>query len=492
MIFRCRLRKIRCDGSDPCSSCSKAGADCQRHETSRMLYVPQAYVEELEQRVRQFKSQDSQPTAVDPAFLNSVYEDNDPSLNSPLMHESDDTSFDDGLRLWEEAFNDTYHLKTDQLATWDIQLALDAEAVQNQGPRSPADLRFDAVLASSATQAPEKRGKQNSHEASHRSTLGLWPRELKRSLLVFTILTCVFLPLSFTTWDYAMNIQDWNWSQVLLSYTACAIQFGWVIAGMRVLLPLLQNERRSFKIISRRPASLGVISFQLWLHRVMPISLLRILRPTVKHGCQRLEWKCTCGRRMYGDYATRDNMQNATLPQSLPGCRISGATPNPARSFSSISASNHDERNSHFQKTFFQRLLTCKQSLTTLLDPRFSSDAILRGVKEDEAADNDALDTPAAPTTNHQDAQSTPTGSNFSISGVSNPSNRITGESSTQVSDTSSSRSASAARLYEGTPAFFELCVNGSKTRVSLGEITIRDGLGKCRINTDMALFSES
>lgn len=40
-------------------------------------------------------------------------------------------------------------------------------------------------------------------------------------------------------------------------------------------------------------------------------------------------------------------------------------------------------------------------------------------------------------------------------------------------------------------PAFFELCVNGSKTRVALGEITLGDGTGRSNVRTDMELFSK-
>ena len=40
-------------------------------------------------------------------------------------------------------------------------------------------------------------------------------------------------------------------------------------------------------------------------------------------------------------------------------------------------------------------------------------------------------------------------------------------------------------------PAFFELCVKSSKTRISLGEIVINDSQGKSHIKSDMQLFSK-
>ena len=45
--------------------------------------------------------------------------------------------------------------------------------------------------------------------------------------------------------------------------------------------------------------------------------------------------------------------------------------------------------------------------------------------------------------------------------------------------------------LSSPVPAFFELCVNRSKTQISLGEIQLVDALGQERVKSDMELFGE-
>ena len=166
---------------------------------------------------------------------------------------------------------------------------------------------------------------------------------------------------------------------------------------------------------------------------LVPISVLRELRPKVKQGFQRLEWRCSCGRARYGDYSKQDVRQTSSLLSFLPGCKITQT-----------------------------------------------------------AGDNDA--------SQHQDV--TKSGNSPNATAASNTidrmSNASTLTSTTGVTPTKSDLESvpmdfiSMRQLPEAMPAFFELCVNGCKTRVCLSEIIINDGLGNCCIKTDIQLFSES
>ena len=49
---------------------------------------------------------------------------------------------------------------------------------------------------------------------------------------------------------------------------------------------------------------------------------LRLMRPGVRKGCQRLEWDCSCGRSMYGDYAEHESNARSSLVRSLPNCVV--------------------------------------------------------------------------------------------------------------------------------------------------------------------------
>lgn len=59
----------------------------------------------------------------------------------------------------------------------------------------------------------------------------------------------------------------------------------------------------------------------------IPQPLLRLTRHKLLSGLQRLEWRCSCGKQMYGDYAQRDAAEGSKLFQSLPDCKVLNSAP---------------------------------------------------------------------------------------------------------------------------------------------------------------------
>jgi hypothetical protein len=86
-------------------------------------------------------------------------------------------------------------------------------------------------------------------------------------------------------------------------------------------------------VISLMALPLGMI---LWGPRSFSSRFLRIgyrltlqsLRPRLRSGTQRLEWDCSCGRAMSGDYATHEVFNSDShLFRTLPNCRVSRRPP---------------------------------------------------------------------------------------------------------------------------------------------------------------------
>lgn len=57
-LFRCRSKKIRCDGVRPCcSQCSSVGFECKTSDKLSRRAFPRGYTESLEERVRTLESE---------------------------------------------------------------------------------------------------------------------------------------------------------------------------------------------------------------------------------------------------------------------------------------------------------------------------------------------------------------------------------------------------------------------------------------------------
>lgn len=102
-------------------------------------------------------------------------------------------------------------------------------------------------------------------------------------------------------------------------------------------------------------------------------------------------------------------------------------------------------------------------------------------------------------------ATSSPDSSSWSFAALSTPStiSNLSSNSSLGLGTTTSSSPEDTqcetshqenlkSTVDDRSSIFFELCVNGSRTRTSLGEIALSDDRGNHCVKTDMQLFSES
>lgn len=60
------------------------------------------------------------------------------------------------------------------------------------------------------------------------------------------------------------------------------------------------------------------------LNRLLRLSTF--IRPRVPDGRVRLEWTCSCGRAMYGDYAKHKSTPYSNHVRRLPGCKVLART----------------------------------------------------------------------------------------------------------------------------------------------------------------------
>lgn len=211
------------------------------------------------------------------------------------------------------------------------------------------------------------------------------------------------------------------------------------------------------------------------LHSALSILLKRLLRPSIAARCQRLEWKCSCGRAMYGDYSEYHAMSNSTLFRSLPECEKTSA--------GSLKALN----------SLLRYFNDCKSLFVKSGDVPFDLSGLSRPCYNAQATNNEGQNVSSGPASNDRQSQSQSRSSTSlrSDTDISNTSENQKAKDFSEVSNSRSSSTLSTTNLQGGTLAFFELCVNGSKGRVSLGEIALQDGRGKCCIKTDMHLFSK-
>ena len=67
------------------------------------------------------------------------------------------------------------------------------------------------------------------------------------------------------------------------------------------------------------------------LYEIAAVPIFRALRPKVQPDRERMEWKCSCGRLMYGDYSKHDTMLSPNLVKALPRCTFSPHKLQPVR-----------------------------------------------------------------------------------------------------------------------------------------------------------------
>ncbi|ODV80942.1 uncharacterized protein CANTADRAFT_36789, partial [Suhomyces tanzawaensis NRRL Y-17324] len=91
---RCRAKKTKCDGQNPCSSCSAIGIECIVSDKLSRRAFPKGYTETLEERVRQLEAENKKLTGLldirdeQLEFLNSARNDDKEIANNRLNEEN--------------------------------------------------------------------------------------------------------------------------------------------------------------------------------------------------------------------------------------------------------------------------------------------------------------------------------------------------------------------------------------------------------------------
>ena len=173
------------------------------------------------------------------------------------------------------------------------------------------------------------------------------------------------------------------------------------------------------------------------------------MRPSVRRGCQRVQWTCSCGRLMYGDYA---GVNLDKLAQTL--SRVQHWT---AKRSESVIEEDQKEPNQTTQ---------------------------VNGLQDGELSSNST--TPTGPQDLSQQSDDS-SGASISRSGSSSDTSEVS-----DLSQVSSSTSISLpSSLSVPTQSYLELCVNRNKYLTRLGEVPLVDANGEIQVSSDFDLFGE-
>lgn len=232
-----------------------------------------------------------------------------------------------------------------QTTIWPFEDAPDAKPTPDQADAPSDSLYVDDQRTTAAANPSLKDGAQSQEaELAGRS----WVFYLDVIAFVLTVIGLVLLPGWIHLHGYAMEApatalinRDRRMNQSFFSiasfpsvdevslyvrrwqsmYLREIRQVGYVALTLQLWYGL-----RTYKAYVRRSGRLGS-SLNVWrLQQIMPLPFLRLLRPKLRSGCERLEWKCSCGRQMYGDYSREDAGRHLALLKSLPECKVTSAS----------------------------------------------------------------------------------------------------------------------------------------------------------------------
>lgn len=270
-----------------------------------------------------------------------------------------------------------------------------------------------------------------------------------RNVKVLTVLSLVFIPLSFVFSLLEMNLSD---RKYVWTSNACAIGLG--------LLNLHFATGSSF----------------LWYSFSRDSASLRML-----------EWDCTCGRRAHGRYAVKEANEQSRLMKELPNCRIAdeGYLPHNWRYMALLIRSRF--RLVKVWKTAKQQgqIQTSTQKLSVPESPDTGS----------RRPPQQSGSTSASSNTDRGASSVLPQGTiSESYSFTPNQPSKPPASAPDNILSAASASASSSPSYFKSAadpPAFFELCVNRGDLQISLGEIQLVDALGQRLIYGDTMLISE-
>lgn len=256
-------------------------------------------------------------------------------------------------------------------------------------------------------------------------------------------LACFCLPWLWFRFEFRASDEDtYGYGPIIAS---CMITAG-AVFGFLAFERLFRQEIPSLTLIHRH---LALHIFRdprapVSLHPILPSFILQLLRPKIRPGSQRLEWECSCGQPMYGDYtdsaeerAAKERWEGSPALNAS-GSHLTGVTCAPHESPSQIPA-------------------------------------------------HDAVTQPSGPSDNCEHAASS-TSSSTSRSRHSSVSGGDGSELSRESSSTSISLPSSEAVPVQ---SYLEICINRNKYLTRVGEIPIVNADGDYLVKSDFELFGK-
>ncbi|KAF6062892.1 Fungal Zn(2)-Cys(6) binuclear cluster domain family protein [Candida albicans] len=122
---RCRAKKTKCDGQNPCSTCQSVGLECIVSDRLTRKSYPKAYTETLEERVRQLEAENKKL-----AGLLDMRDEQLELLNGSGLTE--DTS-----EMSENKEDDFKKVTASNLSLLDIQNSLHSHSPNENGENCP-------------------------------------------------------------------------------------------------------------------------------------------------------------------------------------------------------------------------------------------------------------------------------------------------------------------------------------------------------------------
>ncbi|KAK3725471.1 hypothetical protein LTR37_000441 [Vermiconidia calcicola] len=439
---KCQTTGLACNGSRPCGSCVKAGINCEvaspdarsskRKNTALENEHTDTRSPDLRRRSADQPESGRLSNPVGFAFRQSSFN------QKPYLHRGQSLYFDDDQSVDRNAISELvrsardYEESSGLLASVGTQFETPMDRMLSVTPYNE-ELYIERNHRN-ATLGTDKDGVRNSASSEVQTAIDLRVdgRDEVKELDHATPLTTS----AATTGMIATSCTDAD------DRNAGNNTLEWTIAYHAVRADEtgtdLQSETNSDKLSLVRSTPLISTIAGPRVRFLIPFLGLRLLRPRIRKGCERLEWTCSCGQAMYGDYTKHEDILEATLVASPLSCQSVYADPisqTGATSGSGKSIGHAD--GSHVSRTGSAAASGLISSTSQQYGP--TSAGQLPGIHQ--SATSPSVGPPCAdPQPGHK-------------------------------------------------PSFFELCVNRSRTQITLGEIQLVDGRGQRLVKTDLELF---
>lgn len=318
MNLRCRTKKIRCDRKTPCTTCTQANEHCLQDTTSKKFHVFEEDIKQLENKLIRLENTEKGLDAADQGLVELERPYTPSDLVTSQIEDAD-------LQSGEEENGTSYTDDLSWTTTWPRQDATETNAKVAESPLESSRTSFPPVLSGPVATTPTNvestvRRRDNSELTLSES---FWlPGSGFFVLFVIAPWIISSLTTTFSTPYYSIDTSA-QVKQAGPSIATCVVGLGGALSVATIARPSLQRLRVLMRLHrSSMGSTFEAPNIAFLFHQALPVSVLQFMRPKTRPGYQRLEWKCSCGRAMYGDYASHDAIETSALLQYLPECKV--------------------------------------------------------------------------------------------------------------------------------------------------------------------------